>query len=103
MGIEFGRGGNLKHPSTACQEGHNGRALPGPSPTQKGVAVGNLWLPLDQVVAEDKSYFRHGPRLVGVHAVAAEDIRGREVARMNPGKISAKEKPSILKRGRQCD
>lgn len=48
------------------------------------------------VVAEYESHFSHGSRLVRIHA-------RRDIAGMNPGKISAEEEAAVLEPGRHGD
>src|SRR5690242_14139614 len=53
------------------------------------------------IIAKQESYFRHGSRLVLVHACGTECVPRRDIACMNPRKIAANEEASVLKGGRQ--
>src|SRR5215475_1597931 len=59
--------------------------------------IGVLWLLLRNVVAEDKSYFGHGARLVCVHTVRAKSETGRGVDCVDPRKVAANEETAVLK------
>ena len=64
----------------------------------------NLWrLLLNYIVTKHESYLSHGSWLVCVRTIGAEDGPPRVIDRMNPGKISPNEKPSVLKSGRHSD
>src|SRR5258708_5426515 len=58
----------------------------------------NLRFLLRYVVAKYEAYFTHGPVLVLPQAAGTEDATRREVDRVNPRKVSAKEEPAVLKR-----
>src|SRR3981081_3373285 len=62
-----------------------------------------LRLLLNYIVAKHKSDFSHGSGLVLEVAALTEGGSRRDVRRVNPGKISAKEEASVLKGGRHGD